>query len=77
MPPGHYSVIVDSYGAPYPNQFAQVDLGAGQEAFVEVLSKREKVGGPPGVDLPGTGAACTDVAAKAAPHANARIIARI
>jgi hypothetical protein len=25
-----------------------VDLGAGQEAFVEVLSKREKVGGPEG-----------------------------
>ena len=48
MPPGHYSVTVDSYGAPYPNQFAQVDLGAGQEAFVEVLSKREKVGGPEG-----------------------------
>jgi hypothetical protein len=47
-PPGHYSVTVDSYGAPYPNQFAQVDLGAGQEAFVEVLSKREKVGGPEG-----------------------------
>ena len=48
MPSGHYSVTVDSYGAPYPNQFAQVDLGAGQEAFVEVLSKREKVGGPEG-----------------------------
>ena len=43
--PGHYSVAVDSYGVPYPNQFAQVDLGASQEAFVEVLSKREKVGG--------------------------------
>jgi hypothetical protein len=48
VPPGHYSVTVDSYGAPYRNQFAQVDLGAGQEAFVEVLSKREKVGGPEG-----------------------------
>src|SRR6516162_8891243 len=48
VPPGHYSVTVDSYGAPYPNQFAQVDLGAGREAFVEVLSKREKVGGPRG-----------------------------
>jgi hypothetical protein len=45
VPPRHYSVTVDSYGVPYPNQFAQVDLGAGQEAFVEVLSKREKVGG--------------------------------
>jgi hypothetical protein len=30
-----------------------------------------------GVDLQGTAAACTDVAAKAAPDANARIIARI
>ena len=46
VPPGHYAVTVDSYGAPYPNQFAQVDLGAGKEAFVKVLSKREKVGGP-------------------------------
>jgi hypothetical protein len=31
VPPGHYSVTADSYGVPYPNQFAQVDLGAGQE----------------------------------------------
>jgi hypothetical protein len=46
VPPGHYAVTIDSYGAPYPNQFAPVDLGAGQEAFVKVLSKREKVGGP-------------------------------
>src|SRR6516225_7576742 len=48
VPSGHYSVTVDSYGAPYPNQFAQVDLGVGQEGFVEVFSKREKVGGPEG-----------------------------
>ena len=45
LPPGHYVVAVDSYGAPYPNQFAGVDLAAGQEAFVEVLSMRERVGG--------------------------------
>ena len=40
---------MDSYGVPYPNQFAQVDLGAGQEAFVKVSSMREKVGGEVGV----------------------------
>jgi hypothetical protein len=45
LPPGHYTVSVDSYGVPYPNQFAQFDLGAGQEAFVKVLSQRERVGG--------------------------------
>jgi len=45
LPPGHYTVSVDSYGVPYPNQFAQLDLGAGQEAFIKVLSMRERVGG--------------------------------
>ena len=45
LPPGHYTVSVDSYGVPYPNEFAQFDLGAGQEAFVKVLSMRERVGG--------------------------------
>ena len=45
LPPGRYTVSVDSYGVPYPNQFAQFDLGAGQEAFVKVLSQRERVGG--------------------------------
>ena len=45
LPPGHYTVSVDSYGVPYPNQFALLDLGAGQEAFVKVLSQRERVGG--------------------------------
>jgi hypothetical protein len=49
VPPGHYAVTVDSYGVPYPNQFAQVDLGAGQEAFIKVSSMREKVGGEAGV----------------------------
>jgi hypothetical protein len=43
--PGHYAVTVDSYGVPFPNQFAGVDLAAGQTAFVKVLSMREKVGG--------------------------------
>jgi len=47
--PGHYSVTVDSYGVPYPNQFAEFNLGAGQEAFVQVLSMLEKVGGEFGV----------------------------
>jgi hypothetical protein len=45
VPPGQYAVTVDSYGVPYPNQFAQFHLGAGQEAFVKVLSTRERVGG--------------------------------
>ena len=45
LPPGHYTVSVDSYGVPYPNQFAQLDLGAGQEAFINVVSTRERVGG--------------------------------
>ena len=45
VPPGYYTVAVDSYGAPYPHQFAEFNLGAGQEAFVKVLSMREKVGG--------------------------------
>lgn len=45
LPPGHYMVSVDSYGVPYPNQFAQLDLGAGQEAFINVVSMRERVGG--------------------------------
>ena len=44
VPPGYYTVAVDSYGAPYPHQFADFNLGAGQEAFVVVLSMREKVG---------------------------------
>jgi hypothetical protein len=44
VPPGRYTVSLDSYGVPYPNQFAQLDLGAGQEAFINVLSMRERVG---------------------------------
>jgi hypothetical protein len=48
VPPGRYAVAVDSYGVPYPNQFAEFNLGAGQEAFVKVLSMREKVGGGDG-----------------------------
>jgi hypothetical protein len=49
VPPGQYTVTLDSYGVPYPNQFAEFNLGAGQEAFVKVLSMREKVGGEFGV----------------------------
>ena len=51
VPPGHYVVAVDSYGVPYPHQFAQVDLAAGQETFVEVVSMRERVGGGDNVAL--------------------------
>jgi hypothetical protein len=49
VPPGYYTVAVDSYGAPYPHQFAEFNLGAGQEAFVEVLSMRDKVGSSEGL----------------------------
>jgi len=45
VPPGHYMVSVDSYGVPYPNQFMQVELGAGQEVFIKVSSMRERVSG--------------------------------
>lgn len=45
VPPGHYTLSVDSYGVPYPNQFAQLDLGAGQQAFIKVVSMRERAGG--------------------------------
>jgi len=45
LPPGRYTVSVDSYGVPYANQFAQVDLAAGQTGFISVLSMRERVGG--------------------------------
>jgi hypothetical protein len=45
VPPGRYAVTMDSYGVPYPNEFAQVDLGTGQQAFIKVLSMRERVGG--------------------------------
>src|SRR6266446_4365447 len=47
--PGYYTVTVDSYGAPYAHKFADFNLGAGQEAFVEVLSMREKVGSGEGL----------------------------
>jgi len=47
--PGHYVVTVDSYIDSYINQFASIDLAAGQEAYVEVLSmRREKMGGEAG-----------------------------
>jgi hypothetical protein len=51
VPLGHYVVSVDSYGVPFPNQFAELDLGPGQQAFIKVLSMREKVGGEAGVGL--------------------------
>ena len=43
--PGHYTVTVDSYLSSYFGQFAEIDLVAGQEAFVKVLSQADKVGG--------------------------------
>ena len=46
--PGHYAVTVDSYLSTYFNQFADIDLAAGQEAFVKVLSQGQWVGGEVG-----------------------------
>jgi hypothetical protein len=43
--PGRYVVTVDSYLDSYVNQFASVDLAAGQEAYVKVLSMRRDRGG--------------------------------
>lgn len=46
--PGHYAVTVDSYLSTYVNQFADIDLAAGQEAYVKVLSQGQWVGGDVG-----------------------------
>jgi hypothetical protein len=43
--PGRYVITVDSYLDSYVNQFASVDLAAGQEAYVKVLSMRRDRGG--------------------------------
>ena len=45
LAPGHYAVTVDSYLNTYLNQFADIDLTAGQEAYVKVLSQGQWVGG--------------------------------
>jgi hypothetical protein len=41
--PGQYAITVDSYLSTYVNQFALIDLTAGQEAYVEVLSQGQRV----------------------------------
>ena len=46
--PRHYAVTVDSYLKAYVNQFADLDLAAGQEAYVRVLSQGHWVGGEVG-----------------------------
>ena len=46
--PGHYAVRVDSYLSTDVNQFADVDLAAGQEAYVKILSQGQWVGGEVG-----------------------------
>jgi hypothetical protein len=44
--PRPYFVTVDSYLDNYVDQFASIDLAAGQEAYVKVLSmRRDKAGG--------------------------------
>jgi hypothetical protein len=45
VPPGHYSVTVDSYLGTNFDQFTEIDLSAGQETYVEVLSQGVYVGG--------------------------------
>jgi hypothetical protein len=42
--PRHYLVTVDSYLDNYVDQFASIDLAAGQEAYVKVLSMRRDKG---------------------------------
>jgi hypothetical protein len=42
--PGHYTVTVDSYLSGFFHQFADVNLGAGQEVYIKVLSQKERVG---------------------------------
>jgi hypothetical protein len=42
--PGHYTVTVDSYLSTYFNQFADIYLAVGQEAYVKVLSQLRPVG---------------------------------
>ena len=41
-------MTVDSYLNTYANQFADLDLAAGQEAYVKVLSQGQWVGGEVG-----------------------------
>jgi len=41
---GHYTVTVDSYLSTYFYQFTDIDLAAGQEAYVKVLSQLRPVG---------------------------------
>ena len=43
--PGHYSLMVDSYLGTNFDQFTEIDLSAGQETYVEVLSQGVFVGG--------------------------------
>jgi hypothetical protein len=45
VPPGHYSVTVDSYLGTNFDQFTEINLSAGQETYVEVLSQGVYVGG--------------------------------
>jgi len=50
--PGHYTITVDSYMSNFFNQFVSIDLAAGQEAYVKVLSMRVKVGSEVGGSRP-------------------------
>jgi hypothetical protein len=46
--PGHYKVTVDSYTISFFDQFANINLVAGQEAYILVWSRRQSVGGETG-----------------------------
>ncbi len=46
--PGHYTVTVDSYLSGYLNQFVDINLAAGQEVYIKVLSQAQRVGGERG-----------------------------
>jgi hypothetical protein len=42
--PGHYTVTVDSYLSTYDNQFADINVAAGEVAYVKVLSQMRPMG---------------------------------
>ena len=43
--PGHYTITVDSYLSSYFDQFADISLAAGQEAYIKVLSQGQRAVG--------------------------------
>jgi hypothetical protein len=48
VPPGRYKVTVDSYKSTFFDQFADITLAAGEEAYIQVLPEGQRVGGESG-----------------------------